>query len=120
MASVKISKNGMVKEVSVSTFENFFKNSGWEIAGDKKPATSQSKKKEVKEVDLEPAEDNNDDEWAEAMKDDDSEDEGIEKPLSEMNKKELMEYAEKNGISLAGLNTNAQFRQAIQDYMKED
>lgn len=116
MASVKISKGDMTKEVSVSAFENFFKNSGWEIAGNKKPATSQSKKEEVKKE--EPVEDNNnDDEWAEAMKEE--EDEGIEKPISEMSKKELIDFAEKNGISLAGLNTVAQFKQAIQDYMKE-
>lgn len=114
MASVKISKNGMEKEVSVSAFENFFKNSGWEIAGDKKPATSQSKKEEKKEVVEEPVENNSDDEWDEVL-----EDEEIEKPISEMNKKELLDYAEKNGISLAGLNTVNQFRQAIQDYMKE-
>lgn len=116
MASVKISKNGMEKEVSVSAFENFFKNSGWEIAGDKKPATSQSKKEEkVKEVVEEPVENNSDDEWDEVL-----EDEEIEKPLSEMSKKELAEYAENNGISLAGLSTAAQYRQAIQDNMKEE
>lgn len=114
MASVKISKNGMEKEVSVSAFENFFKNSGWEIAGDKKPATSQSKKEEKKEVVEEPVENNSDDEWDEVL-----EDEEIEKPISEMNKRELLDYAERNGISLAGLNTVNQFRQAIQDYMKE-
>ena len=114
MASVKISKNGMEKEVSKSAFENFFKNSGWEIAGDKKPATSQSKKKVEEKVE-ETVENNNDDEWDEVL-----EDEEIEKPLSEMNKKELIEYAEEKGISLAGLNTVNQFRQAIQDYMKEE
>lgn len=114
MASVKISKNGMEKEVSVSAFENFFKNSGWEIAGDKKPATSQSKKEEKEEVVEEPVENNSDDEWDEVL-----EDEEIEKPISEMNKRELLDYAERNGISLAGLNTVNQFRQAIQDYMKE-
>ena len=115
MASVKISKNGMEKEVSVSAFENFFKNSGWKIAGDKKPATSQSKKEEKKEVVEEPVENNSDDEWDEVL-----EDEEIEKPISEMNKKELLDYAERNGISLAGLNTVAQFRQAIQENMKEE
>ena len=114
MASVKISKNGMEKEVSISAFENFFKNSGWEIAGDKKPATSQSKK--VEKVVEEPVENNSEDEWDEVLEEDDE----IEKPLSEMNKKELMEYAENNGISLAGLNTVAQFRQAIQENMKEE
>lgn len=114
MASVKISKNGMEKEVSVSAFENFFKNSGWEIAGGKKPANSQSKKEKVEEKVEEPVENNNDDEWDEVL-----EEEEIEKPISEMSKKELIEYAEKNGISLAGLNTTAQFKQAIQDYMKE-
>ena len=117
MASVKISKNGMEKEVSVSAFENFFKNSGWEIAGGKKPATSQSKKEEkVEKVVEEPAENNSEDEWDEVLEEDDE----IEKPLSEMNKKELIEYAEEKGISLAGLNTVNQFRQAIQDYMKEE
>ena len=114
MASVKISKNGMEKEVSVSAFENFFKNSGWEIAGGKKPANSQSKKEKVEEKVEEPIENNSDDEWDEVL-----EDEDIEKPLSEMNKKELIDYAEKNGISLAGLNTVSQFRQAIQENMKE-
>lgn len=116
MASVKIFKGDLTKEVSVSAFENFFKNSGWEIAGDKKPATSQSKKEKVAEKEEEPVvENNNDDEWDEVL-----EDEEVEKPLSEMTKKELADYAEKNGISLAGLNTTAQFRQAIQEYMKED
>ena len=116
MASIKISKNGMVKEVSASSFENFFKNSGWEIAGDKKSAISQSKEeKKTEKKKEEPVQDNKD-EWDEVLEE---EDEEVEKPLSEMTKKELMEYAEQNGISLAGLNTNAQFRQAIQDYMKE-
>lgn len=113
MASIKISKNGMEKEVSVSAFENFFKNSGWEIAGGKKPATSQSKKEE--KVVEEPVNNNSDDEWDEVLEEDDE----IEKPLSEMTKKELMEYADKNNISLVGLNTVTQFRQAILENMKE-
>lgn len=116
MASVKIFKGDMTKEVSLSSFENFFKNSGWKIADGKKSAISQPKEK-VAEKKEETKEENNIDEWEEILSEE--EDEEIEKPLSEMNKKELMDYAEKHGISLAGLNTNAQFRQAIQDYMKE-
>ena len=117
MASVKIFKGDKTKEVSKSAFENFFKNSGWEIAGEK-PATSQSTEKKAKEVVEETEEINNDDAWEEVLAEE--EDEGIEKPLSEMTKKELIEYAEANGISLAGLNTAAQCRQAIQEYLKED
>lgn len=118
MASVKIFKGNKEKVVSVSTFENFFKNSGWELADNKKSAIPQPKedKKEVKKVE-ETIEENNNDEWDEVLKEE--EDEGVEKPLSEMNKRELIEYADKNGISLAGLTTNSQFRKAIQEYMKE-
>lgn len=123
MAFVKIVKGSKTQEVSQSAFENFFKNSGWEIAGNK-PATPQLKK----EKEIEKVEENNnteeDDEWAEAMKEEDSEeeieDEGIEKPLSEMTKKELIKFADEKGISLAGLSTVSQFRQAIEENLKED
>lgn len=123
MAFVKIVKGSKTQEVSQSAFENFFKNSGWEIAGNK-PATPQSEN----EKEIEKVEENNnteeDDEWAEAMKEEDSEeeieDEGIEKPLSEMTKKELIKFADEKGISLAGLSTVSQFRQAIEENLKED
>lgn len=123
MAFVKIVKGSKTQEVSQSAFENFFKNSGWEIAG-KKPAIPQSEN----EKEIEKVEENNnteeDDEWAEAMKEEDSEeeieDEGIEKPLSEMTKKELIKFADEKGISLAGLSTVSQFRQAIEENLKED
>lgn len=123
MAFIKIVKGSKTQEVSQSAFENFFKNSGWEIAGNK-PATPQfEEEKEAEKVE----ENNNteeDDEWAEAMKEEDSEeeieDEDIEKPLSEMTKKELIKFADEKGISLAGLSTVSQFRQAIEENLKED
>lgn len=124
MAFIKIVKGSKTQEVSQSAFENFFKNSGWEIAGNK-PATPQSEKeKEVEKVEEENNNTEEDDEWAEAMKEEDSEeeieDEGIEKPLSEMTKKELIKFADEKGISLAGLSTVSQFRQAIEENLKED
>lgn len=122
MAFVKIVKGSKTQEVSQSAFENFFKNSGWEIAGNK-PAIPQSEK-EIEKVEEENNNTEEDDEWAEAMKEEDSEeeieDEDIEKPLSEMTKKELIKFADEKGISLAGLSTVSQFRQAIEENLKED
>lgn len=121
MAFVEIQKGNDKKVVSHSSFENFFRNAGWKLAGEI-PATSQSienKKKEKKQKEVE--EEDAQDEWDEVLNDETEADvdEDIEKPLSEMTKREMVEYAEKNGISLAGLSTAAQYRQAIEEYLKE-
>lgn len=122
MAFVEIQRGKDKRVVSHSSFENFFKNAGWELAGES-PATPQpiEKKKEEKKPKEVEKEESTQDEWDEVLSDEaEAEvDEDIEKPLSEMTKREMAEYAEKNGISLAGLTTAAQYRQAIEEYMKE-
>jgi hypothetical protein len=122
MAFVEISRGKEKRVVSMSSYKNFFKSAGWKLAGEI-PATSQSiekveKKKETKKE--EKVEEPVKDEWDEVLSDEEVEDDDeAEKPISEMTKKEMQEYAEKKGISLAGLSTASQYRQAIQNYMKE-
>ena len=121
MAFVEIQRGNDKKTVSFSSFENFFKSAGWKVAGEI-PATSAPVKKELKkekkhaEVEKK-VEEPVVDEW-EAILNAEAE-EGIEKPISEMNKKELVKYAKEHNISLEGLTTVNQFRNAIQEKMKE-
>ena len=122
MAFVEIQRGNEKKNVSFASFENFFKSAGWKVAGEI-PATSapvkkesKKEKKQVKEEKVDPVPVK--DEWDEVLNEE-SDEEGIEKPISEMTRKELIKYAEDHGISLAGLNNVNQFRNAIQDYMKE-
>lgn len=119
MAFVEIQRGKDKKNVSYSSFKNFFQSAGWEVAGEI-PATSaipvkEEKKKQHKK---EKVEDPVVDEWDAILKEE-ADEEGIEKPISEMNKKELIKYAEDHNISLAGLTTVNQFRNAIQEKMKE-
>lgn len=119
MAFIEIQRGNEKRVVSHSSFENFFKSAGWKLAGEI-PATSEPIKKDVEEEKQE--KESVEDEWDEVLNDEteaEIEDEDVEKPLSEMTKREMAEYAEKNGISLAGLTTAAQYRQAIEEYMKE-
>ena len=120
MAFVEIRKGNDKRVVSHSSFENFFRSTGWKLAGEI-PATSEPiiKKKEEKKLNEIEKEESIQDEWDEVLEDEEVEDDDVEKPLSEMTKREMVEYAEKNGISLAGLSTAAQYRKAIQEYMKE-
>lgn len=122
MAFVEIQRGNEKKNVSFASFENFFKSAGWKVAGEI-PATSvpvikelKKEKKQVKEEKVDPVPVK--DEWDEVLNEE-ADEEGIEKPISEMTRKELIKYAEDHGISLAGLNNVNQFRNAIQDYMKE-
>lgn len=129
MAKVNIQKGNMTKQVSRSLFENFFQNSGWVEVGvnptsPNVPEVQEgSKNKEIinnkaneEEVNLDQSGTSEDDEWAEVMNE---EEEDIEKPLSEMNRDELIQYAKDHDISLAGLTKNAQFREAIKAAMNE-
>lgn len=121
MAFVEIQRGNEKKKVSFASFENFFKSAGWKVAGEI-PATSAPVKKELKREKKQVKEEKVDpvpvkDEWDEVLSEEDEE--GIEKPISEMTRKELIKYAKDHGISLAGLNNVNQFRNAIQDYMKE-
>lgn len=131
MAFIEIFKNGEKRKVSKSAYENFFKDTGWIVAGEN-PALSISNMTQVEEK-------NNDiiksmaeeeklnqghsddsesisDEWDEVLSEEEDEvEEEIEKPISEMTRNELIEYAKKNDISLAGLSKTNQFREAIRE-----
>ena len=119
---VKIQKAGKTVEVTKSAFLNYFSNMGWTEADAK---ASEKPKKEVKvesnintKVEEEnPVEDGKNDtladEWEEALSEDDDE---VEKPLSEMSKKELTQLASEKGIDTNGMNTN-QIREAIKKTM---
>ena len=137
MALIEIVKGNKKQLVSKDSFENFFKDNGWKVAG-KIPASSDSQKAQNKlenedaikttvseeNHEIEPSTDSNessiDDEWDEVLQEEsDEESEEVEKPISEMTRNELIKYANKNDISLAGLNKTNQFREAIREAMKE-
>lgn len=119
MAFVEIQREKERKTVSYSSFKNFFENAGWKVAGEIPATSAPVVKKETKKQKVEEKVEENPvkDEWDEVLSEEAEDD--VEKPISEMNKRELAEYADAHGISLAGLNTASQFRNAIQDFMKE-
>lgn len=136
MAFIEIVKGKEKRLVSKASFENFFKDNGWNMAGEN-PASSgsqeaqiQSKKqKTIKTTDseenlnTEPSTELNsstDEDWDEALQEESDEeiDEDVEKPISEMTRNELIKYANENDISLAGLNKTSQFREAIREAIK--
>lgn len=124
---INIQKGGKRLLVSKAAFENNFKGQGWSEVG-KNPTSSDiqeaaeetksektiNNKAKVEESNQEPSEDQEVDEWDEVLEDEEDEGE-IEKPLSEMNKEELIQYASKNDISLEGLTSVKQYRQAIKE-----
>ena len=133
MAFIEIFKNGEKRKVSKSAFENFFKDSGWVEVG-KTPASSSldsyqvveksdnkvKSKVDIEEDKFEASDESNEsfeDEWDEVLSEE--EDEEIEKPISEMNKEELIAYAKKHDISLAGLSKVSQYREAIREAMRK-
>lgn len=115
---VNIVKGGITKKVSQSAFDDYFKPQGWEIAGEVKSSPIPVKKAEkvkpekVEEVKVEENSDEevSDEDWDEAI--DELVDEEVEKPISEMNKNELIAKAESLGIDTTGL-SNKQLREAI-------
>ena len=119
---VEVTKNGIVKNVTKSAFEDYLKPQGWEMVGEVKSSPAPKKEKvknepeKVDEVKVENVESTNSDEeindedWDEAI--DEMVDEEIEKPISEMNKEELIAKAKSLGIETAGL-SNKQLREAI-------
>lgn len=110
---VKIAKGNLVNTVPKSAFDNFFKSQGWEmVEGDYTPSIPIVEEKEVEEVAEEQEE--NSDEWDEVM--DELKDDEVEKPLSDMNKEELISKANSLGMDITGLNTNKQLREAIKSF----
>lgn len=121
MAFIKIQKADKIIKVTRSAFLNYFSNMGWTEADEK--ASGKPKKEDKKESNINNKEDDskasNDqksdapvDEWDEVMNEDDEDDEDVQKPLSEMSKKELIELANEKGIDTTGMNTN-QIREAL-------
>ena len=111
---VRIAKGNLVNTVPKSSFDNFFKSQGWVIVeGDYTPSIPIVEEKVEEEV-KEQVEENSDDEWDEVI--DELKDEDVEKPLSDMNKEELIAKANSLGMDITGLNTNKQLREAIKSF----
>lgn len=124
MARVKIVKGKTVKEVSLPAYLNFFKDSGWYIVGEESlPLPNVEEVAEniaesvVNDADVADDETNDvedevaDEEWEEVIAEDE-----VEKPLSDMNRNELIAKAESLGIEVDGKN-NKQLREAIKATM---
>ena len=112
---VKIAKGNMTNVVPQASFENFFKNNGWEVVDEKSatPSKIENKKqieevKEEKQEEVVQAPESTDEEWDEAIE------EEFEKPISEMSKAELREKAKSFDIDVTGLTSN-QLRDAIRE-----
>lgn len=120
-----ITKNGKTKKVSESVFKTVFKDSGWSVVGEQSPTSAvsdenvETEKVEIEENVNEVVEENKDDsddeipdeEWDEAIAE-----EEVEKPLSEMNREEMLAKAKNLGINADGMN-NKQLREAIKKKM---
>lgn len=100
---VIISKEEKKLRVTNKAYDNFYKNSGWTIV----KQLGANKKVDVKKLEKEEQ-----DEW-----DNVDEDSDARKPLSDMNRQELEEYAAELGVDLTGLTSNKQFREAIKAAM---
>lgn len=101
---IEITKNGKKVEVSKTAFDNFFKNHGWvECKNSAQPVSNKKEVNKVEEIE---------EDWGEIESDED-----IEKPLSEMNRNELLALAEKLGVDVSGLSKNSQLRDAIKAAM---
>jgi len=111
---VKIAKDGVINIVPMSAFNNYFKSFGWEIVGENyTPPIPVIEEKPAELVDK--VEEAEQDEWDEVL--DELKDEEVEKPLSEMNKEELLAKAQSMGIDISKANTNKQLREVIKSYM---
>ena len=125
---VTIEKNGKTKSVSYAAYCNFFKDAGWVVEGEKSPSQPVTEKKSKKaekqvetvveetesavEADVNDEEDEiADEEWDEAIAETE-----VEKPISEMNREELVAKAESLGVKI-GNKSNEQLRKAIKEAM---
>ncbi len=98
---VKIKKGLKTMIVPDSSYKNFYEDAGWERIGVSKKSDSAKQKEES--VDME-------EDW-------DNLDDGIEKPLSDMNRAELFEKAESLGIDISDCANNKQMREKIRMHL---
>ena len=118
-----ITKNGKTKVVSESVFKSVFKDSGWSAVGEQSPTPVisneqvENNEEDVNEV-VENNEDENvedeipDEEWDEVVAE-----EEVEKPLSEMNREEMLAKAKELKIAVTKNMTNKELREAIKEKM---
>lgn len=112
---VKIYKGEMTLTVPNGSYEKQFKPNGWSKENSKETIGSdimseETMRPETPETTEEIPEENQEDEWDE---EESIESDLEEKPLSEMNREELLEFARIKGINVEGLGKNVQIREAI-------
>lgn len=110
---IRVKKNGKRMEISSAAFHNFYKSAGWEIDGSVVVI-----EKQVEPSSDEYEEDAEEDEWNDAL----SEEEGfveipddVEKPISQMNHSELIEKAIRVGVDVSDNPSNAKLRDRIRN-----
>ena len=124
---VTIKKNGKSKSVSYPVYCNYFQNAGWRVVGEDTPTPSvvenevvenktDEAENEVSENTTDVEENEVDDEVADEEWDEVIAEEEVEKPISEMNREELVAKAESLGIEVGNKNNN-QLRKAIKEKM---
>lgn len=107
---VVIKKGKLRKTVALSSFHNYYENSGWELTGES--VVNNNVKEEFDDLPESVEEEEiSDSEWDDVME------EEVEKPLSEMNRSELESKAASLGIDISGLTKNAQIREKIKSCM---
>ena len=114
MAFVKVKKGNKQSKVPSGSVKQYLA-AGWELV-------EQTKEKPAAEEAVEESLGQDDSEWDDSEWEEEDEDSRLqeleEKPLSEMNNKELREYAELKGVNLVGLTSNKQIREAISSALK--
>lgn len=125
---VTIQRAGHVLTVSKGAFKTLYRPMGYVIVGDEgEPEASPAPGKEItppdtgdgSEDDLSSGEDEVQDDGEDTDEDQDDED-LEEKPLSEMNFKELKAYAKRRGINVNGMSSKKEVREAILEAEEED
>lgn len=104
---VLIKKNNKTMTVPNSAYNNFYKQNGWDIVNGivEEPVVTDE---------VTPEEELTDDDWAD-IEEEEEETAGIEKPLSEMNRKELEAKALSLGINISKANSNKEIRELIKN-----
>lgn len=116
---ILIKKGKLRNKVTRTAYDNFYKSAGWIIDGEPKKENKGSKVLDKGLAGIEDSqnfsgEDADDEEsaWEEALSGESS-----SKPLSEMNKNELEEYAAELGVDVTGMTKISQMREAIKAVM---
>lgn len=93
---VKILKGEMLKEVTMESYKNYYKNSGWEL---------------FENTHVETHDEDDSENWDEVME------EEQEKNLNDMNRSELEKKAASLGVDITDCNNNKQIRERLRSYI---